>query len=111
MSRTAEIESMFGHSNITSVSDFQRSLHEVISAAETIAAAYPRDTALQSIVKQLKATEQWTEGGQAPTLEQKGRLNFGLLTSKYLDEIDSELAQRIYNIAEFITYWEHRSGA
>ena len=71
-----------------------------------VASAYPDDTGLESIVKQLEATEQWTRGGTPPTREQKGRLNFGLLASKYLDEIDSDLAQRLYNIAEFITYWK-----
>jgi hypothetical protein len=96
---------MYGYSNIGSVAEFLQKLQGVIVDVKNVTSDYPTDTALQSILKQLEATEQWTRGGQPLSLEQKGRLNFGLLTSKYLDEIDSDLAQRIYNIAEFITYW------
>jgi hypothetical protein len=80
-------------------------LRDAIDDMKKVVAKYPGDNSLLSILKQLEAAEQWTRGGQPPTLDQKGRLNFGLLASKYLDDTDQELAQRIYDIASYITYW------
>jgi hypothetical protein len=101
-----EVTSMYGYSDIGSASELVQQLDKAIEDTRRIATQYSGDRALQSIVLQLEAAKKWTSGGHPPTLEQKGRLNFGLLASKYLDEIDSDVAQRLYNIAEFITHWK-----
>jgi hypothetical protein len=93
-------------STIKTPAELSLLLRQTIQDMKGIVASFPGDTSLQSILEQLKAAEQWTCHGQPPTLDQKGTLNFGLLASKYLDEVDQSLAQRIYDIASFITYWQ-----
>jgi hypothetical protein len=80
-------------------------LRDAIRDMKKLIAQYPGERALEEILRQMELAEQWTRGGQPPTLEQKAQLGFGLIASKYLDEIDQELAQRIYDIASYIIWW------
>lgn len=89
---------------ITSVAEFQRRLHDAIARLVPVVAQVP-ERELLSIQKQLEALESWTKGGQKPTQAQKDELNFGLLASRYLDEIDQKLAQELYSISSWVIYW------
>jgi hypothetical protein len=60
---------------------------------------------LARALDQLKMLQKWTSDGEPPTLDQKNQLNFGQVASKYLDDADQDLAQRIYEIRRFIRYW------
>lgn len=89
---------------IQSVPELQRRLAAVIPRVEVVAQATP-ERAIRSIALQLEALARWTEDGEPPTQEQKDRLNFGLLASRHLDDLDPELAAELYDIASWVTYW------
>jgi hypothetical protein len=91
---------------VETVADFQTTLAEAIPGMRKVLEDYPDDRALKSILLQLEALKQWTANDVPPTLEQKGRLNFGLLASKFLDEVDRGLAEKIYELANFLLYWK-----
>ena len=93
-------------STIVTVPEYQLKLRDAIARMKPVTARFPRDPQLQSILKQLEALQQWTANDLPPSLEEQARLNFGLLASKYLDSVDDELAQLIYDIASFVTYWD-----
>ena len=38
-------------------------------------------------------------------LVQKGDLNFGLFASKYVSDIDEKVADNLFELASYITYW------
>ena len=72
---------------------------------QAVVASFPADTSLRSIHEQLTQLAEWTRGGVAPTLDQRATLNFGLLASRYLHDIDGKLASLIYELASFVIYW------
>ena len=92
-------------SSLRTCAEFAASLGEAIAGMRRVVAEYPTDGALGEIAAQLERLEGWTRAGSPPTLEQKGELDFGLLASRYLHDIDGQLAGRIYEIASFVTYW------
>lgn len=89
---------------IQSVPELQRRLAAALPRVQAIAAAEP-ERALASIALQLEALAGWVKDGAAPTQEQKDRLNFGLLASRHLDDLDPDLAAELYDIASWVTYW------
>jgi hypothetical protein len=93
-------------STIKTPAEYYAKLRDAIRDMKKLVAACPGERALEEILSQMELAEQWTDGGQPPTLEQKAQLGFGFIASKYLDEIDQELAQRIYSIASYIMYWD-----
>jgi hypothetical protein len=93
-------------SSIQTQVEYYLQLRDAIFDMKRVVSQNPGDKELLSIQMQLEATEQWTRGGKAPTLAQKGQLNFGLLASKYLHDIEPDLASRIYEIASYVTYWK-----
>jgi hypothetical protein len=40
--------------------------------------------------------------GKWPDAEERRRLSFGVMASKSVDELDSDLAQKLYRLANFI---------
>jgi hypothetical protein len=93
-------------STIATVAEYHERLQDAITRMKVVTSRYPGDPQLSSILKQLEALQGWTVSGRPPSLEEQGRLNFGLLASKYLDSVDDDLAQLIYDIASFVTYWD-----
>ena len=92
-------------SDIKTPVEYFLNLRDAIFDMKKVVGKYPGDKGLAEILRQLELAEHWTRGGHPPTLDQKGQLHFGLLASKFLDDTDQELAQRIYDIASYITYW------
>ena len=89
---------------ITSYDEFERRLKGAIVIIDELASEVPEGATI-SIQKQLHALEEWTVGGAKPTQDQKDSLNFGLLASRYVDDIDQSLAQELYSLASYVTYW------
>ena len=89
---------------IQSVPELQRRLAAALPRAQAVAAATP-ERALASIALQLEALAGWTRDGAPPTQDQKDRLNFGLLASRHLDDLDPDLAAELYDIASWVTTW------
>ena len=89
---------------ISSYAEFERRLKDALAHIDDVAREMPEREIL-SIQKQLYALDQWTSHGAKPTQDQKDSLNFGLLASRYLDDVDQPLAQELYSIASFVTYW------
>ena len=91
---------------IIDFSDYRSRLDVAISAMKKLVATYPEETELQCIEAQLEQLRTWTLGGQAPTLAEKGQLNFGAIASRDLHQLDSDLANELYEIADHVTYWK-----
>jgi hypothetical protein len=89
---------------IQSYPEFERRLQAAIPLVAALAKQAPEREIL-SIHQQLLALETWTRGGQKPTQPQKDDLNFGLLASRAVDEMDPRLAQELYALASFVTDW------
>lgn len=89
---------------ISSYSEFERRLKDALASIDDLARETP-EGAILSIQKQLHALEEWTHGGTKPTQIQKDSLNFGMLASRYIDDLDQYLAQELYSLASYVTYW------
>jgi hypothetical protein len=92
-------------STIQTPGEFYVKLRDAIHDMKILMAKWKGEPALAEILRQMELVEQWTRGGQPPTMDQHAQLYFGLIASKYLDEIDKELAQRIYDLASYVIYW------
>ncbi|UQA62012.1 immunity protein Tsi6 family protein [Polyangium aurulentum] len=92
-------------STISSFAEFDRRLGDAMKGIDALAAQYPEERAIQSIKLQLEALHGWTRGGRKPEQVEKDRLNFGLLASRFVDEIDSKLAGELYQLASYVIYW------
>lgn len=92
-------------SSIDSFSDFDRRLAAARLGIEALAARMPGEQELESIKRQLEALHAWTREGRAPAQGEKDRLNFGLLASRYLSDLDDALAAELYELASLVIYW------
>jgi hypothetical protein len=90
---------------IETIGEYETELERAIHDMERVVKQYPTDRALHAILDQLKMLQNWTSEGEPPTVDQKNQLNFGHIASRYLDDTDQDLAQRIYAIRRFIRYW------
>ena len=91
-------------STIQSYAEFAALLAKATAGMDAIVESYPNESVLRSIRDQLVRLAEWTRGGRVPTLQERGELNFGLLASRDLHDIDGSLASLIYEIASFVTY-------
>lgn len=64
------------------------------------------DSFLDSISRQLAYVFEWTRGGKRPTDEQIKKLSFGVMASRAVDEIDPDLAQLLYDLANYLDHWK-----
>lgn len=92
-------------SSIASVAEFERRLEKARERASALAASMPEEAQLASIARQLDALHGFTQGGREPTQDEKDRLNFGLLASRFMSDVDDDLAGELYELASFVTYW------
>jgi hypothetical protein len=92
-------------SSIASFSEFDHRLAAARMGIETLALQMPDDPELQSIKQQLKCLHAWTRGGRKPLQEEKDQLNFGLLASRFVSDLDDALAGELYELASYVIYW------
>jgi hypothetical protein len=92
-------------SSIASFAEFDRRLDAARKAMDALVAQNPGERELASIKAQLDALHGYTRGGRRPSQDEKDRLNFGQLASRYLDDIDGALAGELYELASHVIYW------
>jgi len=92
-------------SSIASFPEFDRRLAAARLGIEALVARMPEESALESIKRQLEALHAWTRDERAPAQDEKDQLNFGLLASRYLSDLDDALAAELYELASFVIYW------
>ena len=92
-------------SSLKTYAEFRNELDRAIFKTAELAAEYPDEGAITSILGQMRQLKMWTENETAPTQNQKDTLNFGALASRNLDDIDGGLVQSICNVASYVIYW------
>ena len=93
-------------SAISSFSEFDALLAEARGRMNRLAMDNPGDAFLNSIVRQLAFVFEWTRGGKRPNDEQIKKLSFGVMASRAVDELDPELANRLYQLANYMDNWK-----
>ena len=95
-----------GVSGITSYEEFRRRLIEALPISFDLAQKYP-EGATRAVHEQLHMLEEWTRDGTEPTPSQKSSLSFGLIASRYIDDLDQSLAQELYALASYLIWGEN----
>jgi hypothetical protein len=85
--------------------DFDRLLDATRAEVARMAAEAPGDGAIDSVRRQLEALHGWTRAGRCPDQGEKDTLNFGMIASRELSDFD--IAQDLYALASFVTWWGH----
>jgi hypothetical protein len=93
-------------SEILNFAEFDSVLAAARAGINRLNLANPGDAFLQSISRQLAFVFEWTRGGKRPTDEQLKKLSFGVMASRTVDELDPELAQELYRLANFLDHWK-----
>jgi hypothetical protein len=85
--------------------DFDRCLAAARVELDAMAARQPDDGAIASVRAQLGALHAYTRGGRCPDQGEKDSFNFGHIASRELS--DHPVAQDLYELASFVTWWGH----
>lgn len=93
-------------SSISSFAEFDAALAHARASMNRLNLANPGDAFLESISRQLAFVFEWTRGGKRPTDEQIKKLSFGVMASRSVDELDPELAQELYRLANYLDHWK-----
>ncbi len=93
-------------SEIPNFAEFDGALARARAGINRLNLANPGDAFLQSISRQLAFVFEWTRGGKRPTDEQIKKLSFGVMASRTVDELDPELAQELYRLANYLDHWK-----
>ena len=93
-------------SEIPNFAEFDAALARARAGINRLNLANPGDVFLQSISRQLAFVFEWTRGGKRPTDEQIKKLSFGVMASRVVDELDPELAQELYRLANYLDHWK-----
>jgi microcystin degradation protein MlrC len=92
-------------SAIRDFAEFEAQLAEARVGMNQLLRTYPGDDFLESIARQLGFVFEWTRGGKRPTAEQIKKLSFGVMASRSVDELNPDLAQSLYRLANFLDNW------
>lgn len=90
---------------ISSFAEFDTLLAQARAGMNRLILANPGDTFLASISRQLAFVFEWTRGGKRPSDEQIKKLSFGVMASRAVDELDPELANTLYVLANYLDNW------
>jgi hypothetical protein len=93
-------------SEIPNFAEFDAALARARAGINRLNLANPGDVFLQSISRQLAFVFEWTRGSKRPTDEQIEKLSFGVMASRAVDELDPELAQELYRLANYLDHWK-----
>jgi len=91
---------------ISNFAEFDTQLAVARGRMNKLAQGNPGDAFLESIVRQLAFVFEWTRGGKRPSDEQIKKLTFGVMASKAVDELDPELANILYALANYLDHWK-----
>jgi len=92
-------------SAIRNFAEFDSQLAEARVGMNDLLQKYPGDDFLESIARQLGFVYDWTRGGKRPAADQLKKLSFGVMASRAVDELNSDLAQTLYRLANFLDNW------
>jgi hypothetical protein len=87
---------------ISSFREFLTALDGAIAGMKSLIEKFPGDAFLESILRQITIVREWMQAGKWPNSEERRKLSFGVMASKAVDELDPDLAQLLYRIANFI---------
>jgi hypothetical protein len=87
-----------------SFGEFWRRLNDAMVDVDRLAAT-DSDPMIGSIQRQLRFVGQWTQGGHRPAQADLDKLTFGLMASRSIHEVDSRLANELYELASYLTFW------
>jgi hypothetical protein len=93
-------------SAIASFAEFDATLARARAGINRLNLENPGDSFLESISRQLAFVFEWTRGGKRPTDEQIKKLSFGVMASRTVDELDSDLAGELYRLANYLDNWK-----
>ncbi len=92
--------------SIQSYLQFRECLARTRTEMRNFVLQYPDDRMLASIEKQLEAVDIWTHNDGVPiSQEQLERLNFGLLASKAVEDLDETLADELHDMSSYVRKW------
>lgn len=91
---------------ITSLTEFDAVLGKARAGVNRLIGENPGDAFLQSISRQLAAVYDWTRGGKRLTDQQIKKLTFGVMASRNVDDLDSDLASELYRLANYLDTWK-----
>src|SRR5512133_1045754 len=92
-------------SEITTFREFEPRLRIALEKMQALQHLEGDEPFYGSIVRQLQAVQQWTEGGRRPTQDDLDNLTFGAMASRTVDEVDRPLANELYELSDFLTWW------
>lgn len=90
--------------NPASFNEFSQRLDGAIADIDKLAAIDP-DPMIGSIQRQLRFVRQWTQGGRRPDQRDLDKLTFGQMASRSVHETDARLANELYELAHYLTFW------
>lgn len=90
-------------SDINDVATLRRRLGAALPRMAALAAQYPDDTWLESIVVQLRYVDGEADSdADRRRLDRFDELNFGLLASHYVDGVDPALAEELHALSDAV---------
>lgn len=87
-----------------SFKEFEKRLNSSIARMKAIPDEY-YEPMYGSIIRQLEAVREWTQGGVRPKQEDIDKLTFGMMASRALYDTDSELVKELLEITDFLRCW------
>jgi len=90
---------------IQSFEEFRTLLVEAIEGMDGLLETYSEDPMLGSIRRQLEAVAEWTREGHRPTDDQIAKLSFGVMAGKAVDDVDEDLANKIFRVGAYLRRW------
>jgi hypothetical protein len=92
-------------SKINNRQEFHKFLSLATERVSELSVTYPKDSFLGSILRQLNFVQQWTNNGQNLKKEDVEKLNFGLMASKSVADIDEDCADLLHELSYFLHHW------
>jgi hypothetical protein len=91
---------------IRDFAEFDTELGKAMGQMNKLAMEYRGDSFIESIQRQLKFVYDWTRGNKRPPDENLKKLTFGVMADRAVNDIDAELAGRLYRLANFLDNWK-----
>jgi hypothetical protein len=92
--------------SLRSFAEFDQLLDAALPYADAARLRYPEAPEYTEIHRQLGLLREWTRGGRRPSQDEKNRLDFGAIASRYVDAEDEGFARQLYALASYVIWWE-----
>lgn len=91
---------------IQSFAEFDANLGQAMAGINKLVLQTPGDSFLESIQRQLKFVYDWTRGGRRPADEQIQQLSFGVMATRAVDDLDSDLGLILHRLSSYLQHWK-----